>query len=269
MKKILSRLRDIFTPSVVTFIAGVITTVLWRYIFGEFIPLSQGLLHLLIIILVILSMAVMLKLQQEITNSIKSKISAVNYHVKKTEGGDAKLYDPLAEFISTAQSSIFVVSRFIPSTLDVTPARTKYYETLNSLLKKKHKRNEQFRYERILQIKDVKAGQIIADQSDPLLYDHCKQLIQIQPKTSLTIRLWQIPDILGSISFIIVDDERVFFLMPTLNQGVSSELIASRLGMGISFSDPNKLLVKELLELFEELRTHSNLVKYCKGNTEQ
>ena len=61
------------------------------------------------------------------------------------------------------------------------------------------------------------------------------------------------PDILGALSFVIVDDKEVIFAIPMAGRLDTSEPKALQLGTGVVFTDPDGSLVKEMLNLFDDL----------------
>jgi hypothetical protein len=253
-------MKNTFTAQVVTFASGLLASVVIRAIFGEIVPLTEGVIDLLIIFLIVLATAVLVGLRHDVISSlIQSKLSAKVYHSTKTLNGDVPLYDPIIQVISSAKESIRVIGLYRPLSLETTPGRIRYYEKINELLETKHRRGERFRYERILQVKDVKPGTLNAQQVDGITYRHCTHLLGLQnQRTALTIHLRQIPDILGSLSFVIVDEKEIVFAVPAVTRTEMSQLKALQLGTGIVFSDNEGSLVKEMLNLFDDIRLRAD-----------
>jgi hypothetical protein len=249
-------LNRVFTAQVVTFAAGVITSILVRAIFGNFITLSEGLIAILTVVLAVFAISVIVSLRQDIiTKLAQSRLSTHVYHALKTPNGDVPLYDPVIQSISLANESIRVISLFRPPDMEVSLGRQRYYQKIEDILEEKRQKGVRFRYERIVQVKEVRHGKLYPSQTDRITYQHCKHLLELQKKqTSLTIHLRQIPDILGSLSFIIVDDYEIVFAIPTITQNNYDELKATQLGTGITFTDPDGTMVKEMLNLFDDLR---------------
>ena len=256
MKSLHTWLTSTFTASAVTFVAGLLTSIIVRAIFGQIIPLNVGIIALSTIVLVVTAIGVIVGIRQEIISSlIQSKLSARVYHSLKTPNGDIPLYEPVIQVISSAKESIRVVSLYRPPTLESMAGRRKYYEKIDEILEDKHRRGERFRYERIIQVKEVNPGRLVPDVVDEVTFQHCKHLLSLQSqKTALTIHMRQIPDILGSLSFIIVDDMEIVFAVPSVTRTETAQLKAVQLGTGIIFADNEGSLVKEMLNLYDDLR---------------
>jgi hypothetical protein len=86
--------------------------------------------------------------------------------------------------------------------------------------------------------------------------------------TALTIHLRQISDILGSLSFVIIDDKEIIFAVPTVTRTETAQLKALQLGTGIVFTDCEGSLVKEMLNLFDDLRLKADEILTLESNTE-
>ena len=121
MSRFFRLLRNAFTAQLVTFVAGLLASIVIRAIFGQIIPLSESLLALMTIILIVLTMAVMASLRQDINaNILQSRLSTRVYHAHRTADGDVPLYDPVMNIIASAKESVRVVSLFRPPSLEIT-----------------------------------------------------------------------------------------------------------------------------------------------------
>lgn len=248
---------------VLIFFASVVAGGVVSALVSQFISFTHAVTTLLTAFLVVFTVAVVTAVHHEIsTHLAQSKLSAEVHYSLRTPDGDVPLYDPVSSRITSAKESIRVVGLYRSPDLLITPGRTKYYEAIHDLLETKHKQGRTFRYQRIIQVKEVTPGKLGADQTDHLTFEHCKHLLQLQEqKTALFINLWQIPDIVGSVSFIIIDDKEVVLAIPGIDRVETRELRASHLGTAMIFTDNDGALVKEMLNLFDALRDNADRVE--------
>ena len=79
-------------------------------------------------------------------------------------------------------------------------------------------------------------------------------------RSSVRIQLRQIPAILGSLSFVIIDDKEVIFAIPAVTHDTWVDQRALKLGTGVKFTDPEGFLVRQLDDLFDTLRLEASAV---------
>lgn len=255
MNRISTWLSSTFTQTAVKFVGSVVIGFVLKAMLDNVISVLVGAVEVIIVFFIVFSVAVVASLRKEISSGLlQSRLSTRIYYATNVPGGDLALYDAIIESISSANESIRVVSLFRSPTLKSSPAREKYYRELNKILETKHRRGERFRYERILQVKEVLPGKIGPDQTDLVTYEHCKLVTELQKsQTALTIRLRQVPDILSTISFVIVDDREVMLAIPSVTRTEDEQLEASRLGTIVFFTDPDGSLTREMRHLFDNL----------------
>jgi hypothetical protein len=165
MRRLFKRMRNTFTAQLVTFVAGLLTSVLMRAVFGQVIPLSEGLLLFLTAILVVFAVTVIANLRQDMNKCLaRTRLSADIYHSSESLGSEVAMYDALEGTVCSAKRSVQVVGLAKPPELEVTPHRKRYHEALYRLLETKHRKNERFRFERILQVKEMKEGKLVKRQ---------------------------------------------------------------------------------------------------------
>lgn len=255
MDKLQKLLRNRFTVGFLTLFGGWFVSYIIETIIGNVIPLSMGIIFVVFVIFIIFVLILFVDLRKDISErDTRTRLNSRVYYADKTPGGDKILYDPVIDIIKQAEKSIRVIGLYRPSTLPVTPGRKKYYQALHDFLETKQKRAQPFLYDRIIQVSNVRPGQISSDQVDPLTFSHIRDLLSLQKnKSSVTIRLRQIPDILGSLSFVIVDDRDIIFALPDVAHSDTVERRGFHLGSGVVFTDNDGALVKELIHIFEEL----------------
>jgi hypothetical protein len=96
------------------------------------------------------------------------------------------------------------------------------------------------------------------NQIDELTYEHCKHLMQLrQSGSSVKTLLRQIPAGVSPISFLIVDNEYVIFLISPITQQESYRL-RSYIGTQIVFTDRGGALVERMADLFDDLRLQAH-----------
>ena len=256
MKRLDRSLRNALTGPFVTFVGGVLVSILVRALFGQVIPLSQGIAAIFTVAFVVLAIAALVGIRLDIRDQLlHSRLLTKVYHASRTPRGDTSLYDPVIDIIRSAEESLRAISLYRPPSLPESPGRQKYYQALNDKLEAKHKRGEPFVYERILQVAEVMPGELHRDQVDPLTFEHCERSIALKrQKTSLTIHLRQVPDVLGALSFLIVDDKEIVFGIPSVAGRDLDDPRALSLGTGVVFTDLDGQLAKEMLALFRELQ---------------
>lgn len=255
MNKFIKSLRMFFKAELVTFLAGILVSAFAELLFGKVIPWNVSLVAIVTIAFAALTTFVLVGIRRDIQASlVQSRLSVNVYHALRTLRGDFSLYDPVIDMIETAKDSIRVVGLYRPQSLAITPGRKKYYQVLGDLLETKRRSNERFLYERIIQVGQVKPGTLSSDQVDELTFKHCDQLVHLQhQRTGLSVHLRQLPDVLGALSFVVIDDRTVVFAIPAANPGEAKDPKALHLGTVIVFTDPEGLLTKEMLSLFNEL----------------
>ena len=268
MNRWIAWLRGVLPAQAVTFFSGLLTSLIVRALFGQVIPLDAGILMLLTTALVVIATAVLVSLRQELTTGLlQTRLSAKVHHAEKTENGDAPLYDPIIPILASAKESIRVIGLYRPPSLAPTEPRGRYYAAIDNLLESKRRSGQRFRYERILQVKKVRPGKLSFDQVDPVTFDHCSHVVALrEEKTALSLHLRQIPDILGSMSCVIVDDKEIIFAVPTVVRSATAELKAANMGTALVFTDNDGSLVKEMLNLFDDLRLDSSEVLQLQTN---
>lgn len=211
---------------------------------------------------VVLAIAFLVGIRQDINARLmQSRLSTKVYHAQETPKGDVPLYDPVIDIIRSAKKSVRVVGLYRPMSLTGKVGRRTYYRALIDMLEAKRKRGEKFLYERILQVMEVVPGELRRAQVDPVTFEHCEHLVALKKeKTSLTIHLRQIPDILGAMSFLIIDDREIVFAIPSVASVANrtGDPRALQLGTGVVFTDPDGILAGEMLSLFRELQLSAN-----------
>src|SRR5580765_5351932 len=244
----------------VTFVAGILVSVLVRAIFGSVVPLTVGVLSVLGIVFVVLASASQAGLREEIkTLLVESKLSAKVVRARKGDGGDTELYDAVTSCLLSATESIHAVSLFRPPTLKVTGARKKYYDALDKLLREK---TDAFVYDRIIQVETLHENTLQDDQTDSLTFAHCQYALELDAKSPVKIYLRQTANILGSLSFFIIDAKQVVFVIPSATRGAGDPR-ALPVGSVVIFSDGEGSLVREMLGLFTDLASDAKRVTSC------
>jgi len=271
MRQTLKWLQNILTSKAVTFVAGVISSIVLQTVFGHLIPISQGLLTVLVIVFIIIAITAMSIVRQDIANLISQLgISAEIFFNRPNEKDDTKIYKALTDAITSSQESLFVVTIQKPSELENTPSRKKYYNEIQSLLEIKRKSNEDFRYERIIPVKDYNSeGNLSNEQTDSLSLEHCEYLLNLQKsKTKMTVRLRQMREGVCPVSFAIVDNKKIIFLIPSIRlDGKGSIEPYKHLGIIIIVNDVSGRIAKEMLNLFDTLRIYaSDVVRVVSNN---
>ncbi len=263
MNRLIKALSNAFTAQFVTFIAGVLISEFFSAVFGAAIPWNEGLVAIASICFVVLAIAVLAGIRQDVNaRLVQSRLSVNVHYALRTPQGDAALYDPVIDIIAKAKESVRVIGLYRPPSLEITSGRKKYYDALASLLEAKRRRNERFRYERVIQVDKIDPGKLSSNQVDALTFEHCKQLVKLQKqRTTLTVHLWQLPDILGSLSFVIVDDRIVIFAIPAANPSDAKDPRALHIGTVVVFTDPEHSLAKEMFNLYDELRLNADAIQ--------
>lgn len=268
MSKLGTFLKRYAPAPAVTFVAGLLSSIIVREIFGNVVGITVGVLSLLGIIFVVLSSASMVGLRDELkTLLVQSRLSA---KVVRSRGitGDTELYDAVTKCLLSATKSIHAVSLFRPPSLEVSDARKKYYDALDKFLSEK---KEPFEYQRIIQVEKVnESGVLQDDQTDVLTYAHCRHCLEQPAASSANIYLWQSSNMLGSLSFFIVDRKQVAFVIPSKKTVIASKPPGSQrdpralpVGSVVIFSDEEGSLVDEMLGLFTELASDARRVTGC------
>jgi hypothetical protein len=262
MSKYIAWLKRILTPELVRFVAGILSGLILRALFEKIIPLNEAVLFLFIIILIIFAVSTIARIDLNIEKQIPyPKFSAKVLYITQKKEGEAALYNLLSETIRSAKKSVYVISIARQSELKATPHRTRYYKEINKVLESKHRKKEKFRFERIVQVKEVRGEILEPDQMDPVIYEHCQLLLRLdQANSSIRVRLRQLQEGISPIAIFIVDNEQVVFLIPHIstNKDNKSQVL---MGTGIFLSDPEELLVNELMPLFEDLLVEAKDVK--------
>ncbi len=262
MKRLTTLFQKLFTLPVLTFISGIIISVLVQSIFGgRLIPITLDFVFVLIGVLVFLSIGTLINIREDIHVKLKElRFTARSYNTMKRLG-EKSLYDALIERINSAQSSLLTVSSYRPASMKSSPERTKYYEAINKLIDRHHRQGTQFTYERILQVKNINHGTIDNVQVDHTTLKHCGHILHMDSeKTSVSIQLRQVEDVLGSLSFMIIDRREIFLVIPALKRDDQRKLHALELGSGVVLIDNEGSFVADILKLYDNLRLSSDAI---------
>lgn len=267
MRMLIYRMRSLLkAPDTVrlttTFMAGIVVKTLLNNEVKALMSPASSVFWWTITIFVVFTAIMLACISSDISEQLnRLGLSVQVYHIERTPQGDDKLYRKLKDKVLTAEKSYRVVSLYRPSTLESSPARQDYYRTLNHLLETKVQSQDAFRYERILQVHDLEAGQITPKQVDAVTLEHCKLLLQLQELPSpVKIRLTQIPDVLRTISFVIIDEQEILIFLPTVKRTKFGSMESVQLGTGLFFEDRNGGLAQGMLDLFETLQLSSDPV---------
>jgi hypothetical protein len=251
MSKYLAGLKRVLTPEGVGFLTGVLASLIAKAFSDKTFTLDETLVFIFVGFFIIFSVATIARINHEIEKSLpQPKLSARVLYITQTREGEAALYKQLAETILSARKSVYAISVARQSELGTAPHRKRYYEQVNKMLESKLRHKEIFRFERIVQVNEVREGKLEPDQMDPLIFEHCQLLLRLnQVSGSVRVRLRQLPQGISSIAFFIVDNEKIVFLIPNITTKKDKEALA---GTGIFISDPEGTLANELMLLFED-----------------
>lgn len=256
MKQSMTWLQNIFTLRVLSFFIGLITAILAQALLDRIIPVTLGLVLVLTTVFVLLSIGTLIKLRDTVLPQFK--LTALPYRAGK-HLGEKSLYDALIERINLAQSSLLYLSSYRPGTMKSSQDRIRYYDAINKLLDRYHRQGRDFKYERILQIKGINPGKVDSKQVDKITFAHCQHILHLKDKgTPLDVNLGQIDDVLSSLSFVIIDEKELFFVMPSLKRDEQYKLQALELGTGVVLTDNDGSFVQEMIRLFNNLRMNAN-----------
>jgi hypothetical protein len=264
MKRILDNLHHIFTAQVITFVAGLITSVVVQAIFDTVITITEGLLFVLMIILVVYAVQILASLRQEIYEQLLQSTLKVRVCYTNSHEGELETYGNLKKAILSAQERILSVSLSRPINLERPPHRIEYYQAIDTLITNMHKFNKSFKYERILQVKKINSeGDLTDEQIDKLIFDHCKNMMNLREHdkgSDVSVFLKQMGEGVSPISFLVIDHSQVVFLIPPITHN-DNDRVRSHIGMGIFFYDPAGLLVRQMERRFDELSNRAAFVK--------
>lgn len=256
MRRILVQLQSTFTGELVSFVAGLLAATVIGAILDQVIRIDLGLTLIVFVLFVVFATATLVRMRNDVTDRLRQfALNVHTYYASRSNAGDKTLYDPIIPKITSAKESLFVVGLHRPQTMQSSQARVKYYKAIEDLLEKHQKQGSRFKYERIIQVKSVGHRSLDSSQLDIVTLKHCKHILGLQGRRSLlSLQMRQMPDVLGSMSFVIIDEKELLLAIPTVNRDNSSNLKASDLGAVVSFTDNEGSLVREMLQLFDELR---------------
>lgn len=255
MYKIKSLLSAPGVPEGFSFVGGIIVDRLLNVLLPSDSALILRVLLIAMVSFVIFALVILFAVRQDIAAQVAQfGLETHTLYAHNTPRGDRGLYNPLMEMIKSAEESLRVVGLYRPPGLQSSEARKEYYEAVEEVLRRHHKSQTSFTYERILQVRTPEPGSIGSSQLDEISFQHCQFLLRLKStKTPVTVRLHQISDILGSLSFLIIDDKHVVFAIPTPNETENGHLEASQLGTAVRVTDYDGSLVREMSNLFGEL----------------
>ena len=261
MTKIFRALKRVAPATAVTFCAGLLASIVVREIFGGLIHVTVGVLSLLGIAFVVLATASQVGVYEEIkTSLLDSKLGAKIVRATKATGGDEQLYAAVTECLLTAKDSIHAVSLFRPPTLKMTDARRKYYDALGKVLAEKE---EVFVYDRIIQVETVRENALGSDQTDSLTFKHCQTALELNKNSPVKVYLRQTASVLGSLSFFIIDNKQVVFVIPSTSDTFGGETRGLVVGSVVIFTDAEGRFIKEMMGLFHDLSADAKRITSC------
>jgi len=260
MSRIPFWLRTVSKIEVLTFILGLIIPILLQAIAESLIPVSEIALIVLLLILTVTAVTVILVVQQHVSRMLeRAGVSAQVYFWRRTSEKDTSVYNALIEAVGTSKESILAVSLYKPTEIETTKNRERYYIALHEILEAKLQANEEFRFERVIQVKDIRGDTIASDQIDSVTYNHCEFLLKFKERQgSVSVRLWQIQEGIVPVSFVLVDNQKVVFLIPSIARDESNKLLSvKQIRTELVFDDRDGRLTKEMSGVFDELRLNS------------
>jgi hypothetical protein len=255
MHRVTSVLKKALTAQVVSFLAGLLASVAVRALFGSLIPLNLGALLILFLVFVVFATTVIVNIRQDLLARLtQSGLEPRVFYAKKSADGDRLLYDPVIDMINSAHSSLRVVSLYRSPAMQSSPGRIRYYYAIDKVLDQHHRAGTHFKYERILQVQDITPGKLDSTKVDQLTLQHCRHISDLHTQgTSLSLHLRQIPSVLSSLSFLIIDNKHIVFGIPTPIRCEDGKLKATQLGTALAFTDYEGSLVREISQLFDDL----------------
>jgi hypothetical protein len=165
------------------------------------------------------------------------------------------------EIIASAKRSIRVVGMFRPYELPHKEGRKGYYEILHEAINIKTQLNQPFIYERIVQVERVTNGILNCKQTDPVTFNHCKQILEWEKqRNAVSVYVKQIPNILGALSFLIVDNDRFVMVIPDTVRDENGQLKLEGLQLGLIFEDADGILTEPMKSFFARLFNEADIV---------
>jgi hypothetical protein len=267
MSRLAYLLRRIPVPikEILVFSAGfLLNTVLSLWLRNLF-TLDTLLFNVLAVIFVLAAVFTIIYFVQKFEQLLPQLSLSTEVFFRSRKNDDSSIYKPLTEAFISANESLHIVSLFRASNLELTPNRKRHYQALKNMLEIKRKSNPDFRYERIVQVSDDLDNVLKRDQIDRLTLEHCQYLISQRQADDnpTTIRLSKIPQGLSPVSFAIIDNKKILFMIPSIKQNMTGKFDPNRhVGTLIIINSPTSKLIKEMNILFESLRQSSTHVAY-------
>jgi hypothetical protein len=244
----------IATFSVISFIVGLILGKL----IDQIVSTKTNLIELVIqgtILLTLLLILYYLSVQfSEFKEILRRQKISVDVKYTSVIDKDKKLYESLNDSIVDAKRSIKVIGLFRPRSLSSKEGRKNYYDVLEEIIEMKIKQNHPFVYERIVQVEQITSEVIRDDQIDSITFEHCEKIFGLKKeKSAVSIYIKQIPNILGALSFLIVDDEKFFISIPDTVRNEHEALKLEGLQLILGFEDAKRVLIEPMNSFFTRI----------------
>lgn len=251
----------IIVSTVISFIIGLLLSTIIEQLLSSQVNLIDRIIQGSVLIILILILIFTSFQFNEIKNIIRrQKLSIiVSYASRKAQ--DRQLYGPVNEIIASAKRSIRVVGMFRPHELQHKEGRKGYYEILHEAINIKTQLNQPFIYERIIQVERVTNGILNYKQTDPVTFNHCKQILDWEKQRSaVSVYVKQIPNILGALSFLIVDNDRFVMVIPDTTRDENGQMKLEGLQLGLVFEDADGILTEPMKSFFARLFNEADTV---------
>jgi len=218
--------------------------------------LYTGFVAMLLLVLISLTIQI-----QELRNTIKRQKLSVDVGYASTKDQDRQLYAHINEALTQAQKSIRVVGMYRPAELPYKEGRKGYYDILAELIELKIQQNQPFIYERIVQVANITSGKLHSKKTDPTTLIHCTQILQWKrQKSAVFVHVKQIPRILGGLSFVIIDNERYFMVIPDIIRNDQGSLVLEGLQLSLNITDPEGVLTEPMKTFFAKLFNEADTI---------
>lgn len=251
----------IIVSTVISFVIGLLLSTVIEQVITSQVNLLDRIIQgsiFLVLILILIFMSFQFKNIQEIIRRQKLAVD-VSYASTKTQ--DKQLYAPVIEAIAMAKKSIRVVGMFRPHELPHKEGRKSYYDVLCETIRLKSDLSQPFIYERVIQVESITPGVLRKDQADPVTFDHCRQILDWKrQRTAVSVHVKQIPNILGALSFLVIDDDKYILAIPDIIRGENGILKLEGLQVGLVFEDPEGVLTEAMKSFFARIFNEADTI---------
>jgi hypothetical protein len=141
------------SQTIVSLGAGVVGTIVVKAWLSGAVLWGETLFYLLLIMLLLLTMKTLLTIRDDIAREVDRSRITVSFHYKiAKQEGDSEIYEPMIRRIAAAKRSVRIMGSYRLPTVEESEGRKRYYKKIDEVLKNKIDKNEDFLYERIIQI---------------------------------------------------------------------------------------------------------------------